>query len=199
MAPLITGRNVKKYSWNYFFIFSFLGRRATHVISLNITRRLMERWNSLRYWLDENQDYFVDVLRIYLGVALFVKGLYFIQNVHEIHETIGSGGIAMGQAFLSHFIPAIHIVGGLLMAVGLLTRFSALIQIPILAGAVFLIHWREGLFSGNPSLELTGLVLICLIMIAGHGAGRLSTDNYLAQHKETTERKPSFAQEESLA
>jgi putative oxidoreductase len=152
------------------------------------------KWNEGLAWCNENQDYFIDALRVYLGLALFIKGLYFVRHINQLHELIGTNGMMMGPAFLAHVVPSIHLVGGLTLAAGLFTRFSALIQIPILFGAVFIVHWREGLFSGSASLELAGLVLICLIAIAGYGPGRLSADYYMQtfQHDED-ERKPSFA------
>lgn len=58
-----------------------------------------------------------------------------------------------------------HLCGGAFLAIGLLTRLSALLQIPVLAGAVFLIHWHEGLFSLGQSLEFSSLVLFLLILL----------------------------------
>lgn len=152
----------------------------------------MAIFNDFRIWCNEHQDYFIDALRIYLGVALFIKGLYFVRHLGQLHEMLGSGGLTMGEGMIAHLVPSIHLVGGIMLAAGLFTRFSALVQIPILFGAVFIVHWREGLFSGSSNLELAGLVLICLVAIVGHGPGRLSADFYLKEHAEE-ERKPSFA------
>ncbi|HEX4925392.1 MAG TPA: DoxX family protein [Bdellovibrionales bacterium] len=137
------------------------------------------KWGQFTAWLGDHRENFVDLFRAYLGVALFIKGLYFASHTSMLHDTLGAGGISMGQAALAHVIPALHIFGGALLAIGLLTRFAALIQIPILFGAVFLIHSREGLFSPAPNLELAGLVLIGLILIAAHGPGRMSADHFV--------------------
>jgi uncharacterized membrane protein YphA (DoxX/SURF4 family) len=82
---------------------------------------------------------------------------------------------------LAHYIPLAHIAGGALMLVGLGTRIAAIIQLPILVGAVFLVHLREGLFTRNQSLEFTALVLFLLIVYAIIGSGPLSVDHYVAR------------------
>jgi putative oxidoreductase len=135
-------------------------------------------WKKFGPWMNEHRDIFVDLLRAYIGVALLARGVAFLSASSQIHE-LTSNGLGMWDAFLAHLIPSLHILGGALLIIGLLTRFAALFQIPILMGAVFLVHWREGLFTTHPNLELAALVLVCLFVIAGHGPGRLSADHFL--------------------
>ena len=63
-----------------------------------------------------------------------------------------------------------------MLALGLLTRLAAMIQIPILTGAVFVIHLREGLVSPEQSLELAALVLFLLLIVFAFGPGKWSLD-----------------------
>ena len=74
------------------------------------------------------------------------------------------------------YITIAHIAGGLLLAIGFLTRLAAFIQIPILFGAVFLIHLKQGLLSVGQSLELSVLVLVLLLIYFIFGSGSLSLD-----------------------
>lgn len=53
---------------------------------------------------------------------------------------------------------------------------SALVQLPILIGAVFLVHWNEGLLSANQSFEFSALVLFLLVLVCAFGSGRWSLD-----------------------
>jgi putative oxidoreductase len=153
----------------------------------------MEQILKVRHWLEEHRDIFVDVLRIYLGIALFLKGLYFLSHASVLHETLGSQGINYGNALYSHLIPAIHLLGGTLMIVGLGTRFAALLQVPLVLGALLFVHLREGLFTTHPNLELTALVVVCLLVIAAHGSGRLSADYYLLKHPDDTRENEELA------
>jgi len=45
------------------------------------------------------------------------------------------------------------LVGGAMLTIGFLTRLAAFVQIPILAGAVFIVHRQDGLFAMGQSLE----------------------------------------------
>ena len=67
-------------------------------------------------------------------------------------------------------------MGGAFLAVGLYTRIAALVQVPILAGAVFLVHWHDGLLSADQSLEFSALVLFLLVLVCAFGSGRWSLD-----------------------
>ncbi len=127
-----------------------------------------------------------DLVRIYLGIGLFVKGLQFISEREFLSQALRESGATEFRfdfitTLLAHYIPLAHIGGGLLLAVGLLTRTSTLFQLPILIGAVFFVYGRDGLFGHNQELQFTALVLFLLILILIHGAGRLSVDHYLRE------------------
>ena len=65
-----------------------------------------------------------------------------------------------------------------MLALGLLARLAALVQIPVLLGAVFLIHIEEGLLAPGQSLELAALVLFLLVVFFLFGSGAYSMDAY---------------------
>jgi len=111
-----------------------------------------------------------DLIRMFLGAALFVRGAYFALNPDALVEM--AGGRVLD--WTSYYVMIAHTAGGLLLLLGLLTRFGALIQIPILVSAVFFVDIRIGLGSGNQSLELSALVLMILAVILVYGPGRLS-------------------------
>jgi len=120
-----------------------------------------------------------DLLRIYLGVALFVRGALFVSNPARAQALIEQSGDWFMPMLLAHFVGAAHLAGGLLLAIGLATRLAAAAQIPVLVGAVFFVHWRDGLLNPSQSLELAGLVLAMLICYALCGAGAVSVDALL--------------------
>ena len=77
---------------------------------------------------------------------------------------------------IGHYVVFAHVIGGFLLATGLLTRFACILQIPILVGAVFFVHRQDGLFALGQSLELSALVLFLLCVFFVSGAGKLSLD-----------------------
>lgn len=119
----------------------------------------------------------LDLLRIYLGVALFVRGILFLGDTSPLNQMLADTWFT--PFAVAHAVVTAHISGGLLLAFGCYTRLAAAVQIPILAGAVFFVHLREGLLGPSQSLELTALVLVALIVYAVFGSGPLSLDHYL--------------------
>jgi uncharacterized membrane protein YphA (DoxX/SURF4 family) len=102
-----------------------------------------------------------------------------------------SGDTWLFSAALLHYVALAHFVGGALLALGLLTRLAALAQIPILAGAVFIVHRQDGLFALGQSLEFSALVLFLLCVFLVSGAGRLSLDHIIfREHAQSDAHQP---------
>lgn len=141
-------------------------------------------FSNLEELVQSRREVFLDFIRIYLGLGLIAKGVYFLYDQAFMGQLLLSGkGLDISAAFLSHYIPLAHLAGGALLAVGFLTRFAALIQLPVLFGAVFFVHLQEGLFTRGQSLEFAALVLFLLLLYAVCGAGKLSIDNYLKSQR----------------
>jgi uncharacterized membrane protein YphA (DoxX/SURF4 family) len=73
--------------------------------------------------------------------------------------------------------------GGAFLAIGFLTRIAALVQIPVLIGAVFVIHFHEGFFTKAQTLEFASLVLFILLLFIFYGSGPLSVDEIVYKKK----------------
>jgi len=78
---------------------------------------------------------------------------------------------------LVYYVTFVHMVGGTLIAMGIMTRFSAIMQIPVVFGAVFFINVLQSPF--NTDLTSSVVVLILLVLFAIIGSGRWSIENYL--------------------
>ncbi|MFO8233635.1 MAG: DoxX family protein [Longimonas sp.] len=152
-------------------------------------------------WLRDHPDAVIDVVRIYLGFGLFVRGLLFISHAEGVASLVDLSDFSLASAALVHYITFAHLLGGALLAFGLLTRFAALIQIPVLIGAVALVHVQEGLLTAGQSLEFSALVLFLLVVIFAYGAGRWSADYYVfadTEAEEDTVSRPDFLQPERI-
>lgn len=131
-------------------------------------------------WADAHREYWLDCVRIYLGLGLFARGLLLITNTSpgyfvDLLQRAGQSWLTNG--ILLHYVMAAHFVGGLMLTIGFLTRIAALVQIPILFGAVFFVHQQDGLFALGQSLEFSALVLFLLCVFVISGAGKLSLDH----------------------
>lgn len=126
----------------------------------------------------------LDLIRIFLGVALFVRGCLFITDQEALMNLVLQNNLDwFWPAVLVHYVTLAHIVGGLMLAFGLLSRVAALVQIPILIGAVFFVHLQEGLGTPEQSLELAALVLFLLVVVFFFGSGKLSMDYHFFARK----------------
>jgi uncharacterized membrane protein YphA (DoxX/SURF4 family) len=151
-------------------------------------------WTTMRTWLEQRRDLWIDVLRIYLGIGLFVRGLIFFTSGDQLLFQNFAGGEAyamLSSGFVMHYVVLAHLCGGTLLAFGLLTRLAAAVQIPVLIGAV-VVHSADGVFALGQSLEFAAFVLVTLLFIVAAGPGRLSVDHY-------TFRRHSVAIDESQA
>ncbi len=137
-------------------------------------------------WGDSHHPRFLDIIRIALGVFLLLKGLGFMDNTANLKSMIEnqpdisvSEGVLMA---LVYYVTFVHLVGGTLIALGILTRFSALMQIPVVFGAVFFINVLQSPF--NTDLVSSVVALILLVVFAVLGPGRLSLECYLRKCNE---------------
>jgi uncharacterized membrane protein YphA (DoxX/SURF4 family) len=119
-----------------------------------------------------------DMIRIYLGVGLAVRGILFLMDPSWIGHILDNESSVWPRV-----IAFGHLVGGVLLAVGLFTRAAAAVQVLPVLGAVLMLHLREGLASENQSLEFSALVLVMLIFFACFGAGEWSLDHQRHLHR----------------
>jgi|SRR6187399_252642 uncharacterized membrane protein YphA (DoxX/SURF4 family) len=119
-----------------------------------------------------------DLIRIYLGIGLTVRGILFFMDPTWIGHLLD----VSGEMQLAARLVAIgHIAGGTLLALGLYTRLAAAVQVIPVFGALVLLHSHDGLASQNQSLEFSALVLIMLLFFAFFGAGQWSLDRRRAR------------------
>lgn len=148
--------------------------------------------NQLSAWLDEHRESAFALLRVFLGLALVVRGVLFIVDDSAYIALLDApASSAFASAALMHYVALSHLAGGALLTIGLVTRIAALVQVPILAGAVFVVHLGDGLGAASQSLELAALVLVLLVVYTIAGGGAWSVDAYLARPAEPEEAVPA--------
>lgn len=145
----------------------------------------METIRAFCHWTATHRHVAYDLIRAYIGVSLFVRGILFLADAAgTVEPLLASAQPTFRSVAIIHYVGLAHVAGGVLLALGLLTRLAALVQIPILFVAVFFIHLQEGLLTTGQSLELSALVLVLLVAFFGFGAGRWSLDHYVFRRPE---------------
>jgi uncharacterized membrane protein YphA (DoxX/SURF4 family) len=130
-------------------------------------------------WLETRRELCFELLRMYLGVGLLVKGVLFASDPEQLARLTSEGHMDGWAALIQHYIVPAHVVGGVMLAMGLLTRIAAIVNLPALLGAVLFVHTPAGLFSRTPGFEFSLFVLFVLVLIAWYGGGRWSLDHRL--------------------
>jgi putative oxidoreductase len=139
----------------------------------------MEKINKILQWLDENQKLAYSFIRMFLGMALFIRGLIFLADPGAVNELAGEEKLFMWFSYLIFG----HIIGGFLIMIGFRTRLGSIVQIPILFGAVFIVHSDHNLATVGQSFELAVMVLVLLLVYLCFGSGELSVDRYFERKK----------------
>jgi len=104
----------------------------------------------------------------------------FLRDTATLKSLIEQTGIetfSQSAATLALIVSILSLLCGLFIAVGLFTRVSSIVQIPILIVAIFFVNLKstaENAFE----LVLSIIVLILLILFAIKGSGALSADEY---------------------
>jgi uncharacterized membrane protein YphA (DoxX/SURF4 family) len=123
------------------------------------------------------------LLRIGLGLMLFIKGVGFISHFQELENIIDASHFEAGSLFLAYYVGYAHLLGGLFILMGLFTRFFAFIQLPILIGAVFFINAPHSAFNVQTGeLGFSIVVLLLLIFFAIEGSGPYSVGRFARSH-----------------
>jgi putative oxidoreductase len=135
----------------------------------------MNTLQKIDVWAQTHHPFWIDYLRIPFGAILVAKGLFFIYNSTELVQVTQQYHV--GNAYLlACFISWAHIIGGLFISLGLLTRLAVITQLPILFGAVFFINTHLDRMSGNGELLLSIIMLLLLICYLIEGPGEFSID-----------------------
>src|ERR1700684_3672613 len=105
------------------------------------TRRLaMVQKQPVKEWISANRDLVWELVRIYLGFALVIKGFAYMFHHRELAASMEAVGVPFAGPGLAELVAVTHIAGGLMMTFGILTRAGAIIQIPNVIGAVVFVH-----------------------------------------------------------
>ncbi|MBA3850201.1 MAG: DoxX family protein [Opitutus sp.] len=139
----------------------------------------MHKWRQRLAWTEAHPKVWLDLVRIYIGLGLFVRGVLLITN--QGGDFVSAAITRTGESWLLsaallHYVSLAHLIGGAMLIFGILTRIGALVQLPILAGAVLFVHRGEGLMAAGQSFEFAALVLFLLTVVAIAGPGPVSVD-----------------------
>jgi len=143
----------------------------------------MNMGQKLLHYGDTHHNKFLEILRMLLGVILVLKGYYYISNNDELNKLLLDNKFHLYNYVVIHYVAFAHLIGGICIILGLLTRIAVAVQIPVLLGAIIFVHAKAGLLTPDSEILLSVLVLGMLVFFFFYGSGPWSMDNYLEKHK----------------
>jgi len=119
------------------------------------------------------ESYGATVLRIFLGV-IYIMHAYLAAVVYGPTGMVAfqrAHGLPFPEIGTWYVIVA-HGLGGICLLLGVFVRWAALVNVPIMAGAVLAVHLKQGFFMGKDGgYEYALLVLGATIAQTFLGAG----------------------------
>ncbi len=135
----------------------------------------------LRRYTDAIAPYAIPLLRILVGITFFLTGLPKLTNLAGFTGFLTSLGLPL-PGFLAVIVAVMETVGGLLLIVGLGTRWVSLWYVFEMIVTTLLVKMPNMGFiaaQGKPGVgaELDLLLLVSALVLLTHGAGRLSIEH----------------------
>ncbi|MFD3514031.1 DoxX family protein [Streptomyces sp. NPDC058657] len=130
-----------------------------------------------------------------LGLFRFVTGLLFAcHGAATLFGVLGgvggTGGTAPVGAWPGWYAAVIQLVGGVLVALGLFTRTSALIASGSMAYAYFVMHQPEALWPMENGGEASAMFCWAFLLLVFTGPGAASLDGLLAGRRTQAGTRP---------
>ena len=132
----------------------------------------IKKWNK---WANHHSYWYVDLMRVAVGLFIILKGAMFMQdpqNYDYYNQPLEQFGTGM---FLIHIVVGFNIVGGVMIMMGLLTRWAIFAQLPVLLGAI-LINFLGRYELCN--LVCSSILFILCLFFLFFGSGKHSADYY---------------------
>lgn len=124
---------------------------------------------------NERAQWGLFIVRVMLGIVFIahgsqkVLGLFGGTGLEGFVKWIGGYGVPSWLAYLGAFS---EFTGGILLLLGIAAELGALLVIPVMIGAVTLVHWGHGFFVQNKGFEYPlSLIFFALAIIVG-GPGK---------------------------
>jgi len=114
-------------------------------------------------------------------VRLVLGGIFFLHGAQKVFgwfggsgldgfvKWIGTYGVSEYVAYLAAFA---ELIGGILLFSGMFTRLGALMVIPVMLGAIFIVHWQHGFFLQNQGYEYPFVLALMALAVLIGGPGK---------------------------
>jgi putative oxidoreductase len=129
-------------------------------------------------------DHALALIRIVVGLLFMGHGAQKLFGWFGGHGVSGTAGWLRSLGLpaatgLTLFVGLCEFLGGLGLALGLLTPFAALAITAVMLGAIATVHWSQGLWVTNNGFEYPLVLLAIAVAVGLAGPGSYALDPYL--------------------
>ena len=111
-----------------------------------------------------------------------ILGIVYIMHAYLALAVLGPAGMIAYQAKAGVPFPEIatwylilaHGVGGILLVLGIFTRWAALANVLAMLGAIVFVHLKKGFWAHEGGYEYVLVLLVATVAVAMIGGGALS-------------------------
>ncbi|MCR8670801.1 DoxX family protein [Agrococcus sp. HG114] len=124
------------------------------------------------------------VLRLALGAVLIAHGAQkiFFYGFAGTSASFAQMGVPLAE-LAAPVVAIVELIGGIAIALGILTRPAAVLVAVDMVAAALLVHAPFGMFIEDGGIELVLLLAGGALALAATGAGRFSLDALLASRR----------------
>lgn len=148
------------------------------------TEDTMTMLHHISGWADRHHPKWLDVLRILLGIVLFLKGLSFITNKELVQSILSANNFEFIPVLILHWVIVFQMAHSILIGLGLLTRVAIAMQLPIVLVAIYLIASRVEFSVFSNDIWMAIFIVFLLVFFFVYGGGAFSVDGYLKRTRE---------------
>lgn len=141
----------------------------------------MNAVNKIQAWGDSHHPAVLDIVRVLFGLFLLLKGCGFLTNLTYLERILAQQELANLSSgfigFIMCYVIITHMVGGTLIALGICTRIAAIVQLPVVIAAIFILDRFQSPFNTEIWASVVATVLLLVFIVIG--SGRFSLGRYL--------------------
>ena len=154
----------------------------------------MPTYRDLTQWGDRHHPRWFVILRIALGFVFSPEESHSCRTNNALLKEMIVAAVhwAMTRVGCPILVTWMNLLGGLFLVLGIQTRLVAILELPMVIGAIVIINVQKTLFAPQSELGLAFLALLLLVFFIVEGGGPLSLDNYFYKNRSRDSRGTSL-------
>ena len=124
---------------------------------------------------DNFQSIFLLLARLVIAYGFYEPAMNKWNNIDSVAQWFNSIGIPL-PTLNAYMAATTEILGVVLLALGLFTRFISLPLMVVMVVAIMTVHLGNGFSAGDNGFEIPLYYFLFLGLFLSHGAGKISAD-----------------------